>query len=84
VTLGYTHEGMSTKTPSRPPDGNLPINLPPHANAKVHKQVMHHLATMTREEFLATLVRAGICTPDGKLTEHYAGTAEEDTANAAE
>jgi hypothetical protein len=75
---------MSTKTSSRPPDGKLPISLPPHANAEVHKQVMHHLATMTREEFVASLVRSGICTPDGKLTEYYAGDAEEDKSNAAE
>lgn len=60
------------------------MRLPPHANAAVHKRIMERLATMTPEEFLATLVRSGICTPDGKLTEHYAGVTEGDDEPPAE
>jgi hypothetical protein len=48
-----------------------PVRLPPHANAEAHARVMARLAKMTPEEFMASLIRAGICTPDGKLTEHY-------------
>ncbi len=32
---------------------------------------MADLRRMTPTEFMTTLVQAGICTPDGKLTEHY-------------
>jgi hypothetical protein len=32
---------------------------------------------MTPEDFLSSLVDAGICTPDGKLTAFYAGEPDE-------
>jgi hypothetical protein len=48
------------------------MRLPPHANAEVHARIMADLRRMTPAEFLVSLVHAGICTPDGKLTEHYA------------
>jgi len=47
---------------------------PPHENADTHKLVMAHVDTMTREQFIQSLVDAGICTSDGKLTEHYRPT----------
>jgi hypothetical protein len=49
----------------------LPFVLPPHANAEVHKRLMEDLDRMTPAEFFETLVRAGIYTPEGELTEHY-------------
>ena len=48
------------------------VRLPPHANAEVHARIMADLQGMTPAEFMVSLVQAGICTPDGKLTEHYA------------
>jgi hypothetical protein len=48
------------------------ICLPPHANAEVHKRIMEKLARMSADEIFETAVRAGIYTPDGRLTEHYA------------
>lgn len=45
--------------------------LPPHANAEVHKHIMADFLTMTREEFIQSLVDAGIVSPAGELTEHY-------------
>lgn len=50
---------------------------PPHANAEVHKRIMAKLAKMTPREVFETAVRAGIYTPDGKLTEHYAERPDE-------
>lgn len=60
---------MSSPTSTDPTD--TAVRLPPHANAEAHALVMARLEKMTPEEFMASLVRAGICTPDGKLTEHY-------------
>jgi hypothetical protein len=60
---------MSSPASTAPTDSG--VQLPPHANAEAHARVMARLEKMTPEEFLASLVRAGICTPDGKLTEHY-------------
>lgn len=47
------------------------VRLPPHASAEAHARIMARLKSMTPHEFMASLVRAGVCTPDGKLTEHY-------------
>jgi len=44
---------------------------PPHANAEGHELVMARVDAMSREEFVESLVQAGICSPDGELTEHY-------------
>ncbi len=40
-------------------------------NKKIHKQIMEQLKNMTPEEFLQTLVDAGIYTKKGNLTEYY-------------
>ncbi len=47
------------------------FTLPPHSNAEYHRRVMKSLETMTPEEALARSVKAGIHTPDGKLTAAY-------------
>lgn len=52
------------------------VRLPRHANAEVHARIMVDLHAMTPDEFMVSLVQAGICTPDGKLTEHYADQGE--------
>ncbi len=44
---------------------------PPHANASAHRRVMELLESMTPQEALALSVKAGIHTPDGKLTAPY-------------
>ncbi len=44
---------------------------PPHANAEYHRYVMEKLEKMTPAEALAMSVKAGIHTPDGKLTAAY-------------
>lgn len=44
---------------------------PPHENAEVHARVMARLHQMSREELIASDVRAGIRTPDGQLTAPY-------------
>jgi hypothetical protein len=62
--------------PAAPLVEPAPVRLPLHANAEVHARIMADLKQMTPAEFLETLVQAGICTPDGKLTEHYAEGAE--------
>lgn len=51
---------------------------PPHANAEYHRRVMELLKTMTPEEALAISVKAGIHTPDGKLTAPYKPPEEKD------
>jgi hypothetical protein len=56
--------------------------IPPHINAEGHAYVMEHLSRMSPAEFLASMVRAGICTPDGSLTEPY--LEDEDLPQAAE
>ena len=45
--------------------------FPPHANAEVHRRIMEKLSKMTKEQLAQTVVDAGICTPEGELTEHY-------------
>lgn len=44
---------------------------PPHENAETHARVMARLEQMSREELIASDVRAGIRTPDGQLTAPY-------------
>ena len=59
------------------------VRLPPHANEEAHARLMADLQGMTSDEFMVTLVQAGICTPDGKLTEYYASArASENGAKA--
>jgi hypothetical protein len=41
-------------------------------NAAAHRRVMERLETMTKEEFLQSLVRSGICDTKGKLLPPYA------------
>ena len=41
-------------------------------DAEAHARLMERLRTMTREEFLASLVAAGIYAPDGTLQPPYA------------
>ncbi len=53
---------------TRPDHG---FTLPPHSNAAYHRRVMESLEKMTPEEALARSVKAGIHTPDGKLTAAY-------------
>lgn len=74
---------MSKPLPASTTDESAPPLIPPHANAEAHKRVMARLEAMTPEEFLASLARAGICTPNGELTEYYAGKDEEDAAKDA-
>lgn len=62
-------------SPASKPLGFTP---PPHANAEVHKRIMAKLAKMIPREVFESAVRAGIYTPDGKLTEHYADRHDED------
>ncbi len=51
-----------------PTHGFLP---PPHPNAETHKKVMALLRKMTPQEALEMSVRAGVHTPDGRLTPPY-------------
>jgi len=59
----------------------LGFRPPPHANAKIHERIMARLAKMSPQEVFLTAVRAGIYTPDGRLTEHYADQPEESAAS---
>lgn len=47
--------------------------LPPHENAENHQRLMKRWKKMTDEEFLQTLVSAGIYDKKGKLRPPYAG-----------
>lgn len=38
-----------------------------------HERALKRVGRMTAEEGFASLVQAGICTPDGKLTPRYGG-----------
>jgi hypothetical protein len=58
--MAHTVEPISPNTAGE-------LRLPPHANAKAHARIMAKLRTMTKEEFVASLVRSGICTLDGRL-----------------
>jgi hypothetical protein len=53
------------------------LRLPPHPNAAVHQRIMEDLRKMTPEEFLQSLIEAGICTPDGELAPYYRGESDE-------
>lgn len=48
------------------------FRLPPHINAEFHRALMEKLETMTPEDFLPKLVKAGVCNPDGTYTASYA------------
>lgn len=52
---------------------SLETNLkpPPHANAEAHRVAMSQFDRKTPAQRIAVLVKAGICTPDGELTEQY-------------
>ena len=62
---------------SEPTTPQASTELPPHANAEVHKRIMAKLDQMSPKEVFQTAVDAGIYTPDGKLTQHYAPGSEE-------
>jgi hypothetical protein len=47
-----------------------------HANAEVHARIMADLPGMTPDELVVPLGQAGISTPEGNLTEHYANQGE--------
>ncbi|PTL75815.1 hypothetical protein DAT35_53200 [Vitiosangium sp. GDMCC 1.1324] len=48
-------------------------SLQPHADEEIHERLMAKLKRMTPHEIFLTSVRAGIHTPEGKLTPYYAG-----------
>jgi hypothetical protein len=50
---------------------NSPWAPPPHRDVEAHERLMEYLEQMTPDEFFQSLVRAGIYTPEGELTEHY-------------
>lgn len=52
-------------------DDKTGLRLLPHANAEAHKRFMAEVETWTSEQFMGSLVRAGIFTADGELTEGY-------------
>lgn len=54
-----------------------PYAPPPHRDVEAHERLMEHLEQMTPEEFFKSLVRAGIYTPEGELTEHYRTNSDE-------
>lgn len=64
---------MSAKKAKRP---SASVALPPHVNAKAHRELMKLLKTMTPEEFLESTIRAGIHDKKGKLMPFYAATAK--------
>lgn len=65
----YTSTMVQPVTPGR--EETAAVRLPPHANAEVHARIMADLQGMTPAEFMDSLIQAGICAPDGNLTEHY-------------
>lgn len=66
----YTSSMAQPVAPGR--EETASVHLPPHANAEVHARIMADLQGMTPAEFMVSLIQAGICAPDGNLTEHYA------------
>lgn len=52
-------------------------------DAEAHRRVMARLATMTKEEFLQSLVRSGICDAEGKLLPPYSDEDEDDVPPGA-
>jgi hypothetical protein len=55
-------------SPSKPAS----FRPPPHTNAEAHAKVMAKLDQMTTSELRASMVKAGVYTPDGKaLAEQY-------------
>ena len=62
--------------PSSPSNGQAAarwegLQLPPLAEAEAHDRALAEVRAMTPEEKRASLVKAGILTEDGELTEHY-------------
>lgn len=47
------------------------FGLPKHSNADTHARIMKMLKAMTDQEFMITLIKAGIYTKAGKLTKKY-------------
>lgn len=46
--------------------------LPPeHINAKTHKKIMKFLKNISLKEFFQSLIKLGVYTKEGKLTEEY-------------
>ncbi len=63
------HIGMSV----RKQNGFQPA---PHANAEVHRRIMHKLKKMSASQIFETSVRAGIHRKDGKLRRRYTTTTD--------
>lgn len=51
---------------------------PTHINAEAHKRVMEWLRQASPEEICQSAVEAGIYTPDGRLTEPYRDSEDEE------
>jgi hypothetical protein len=49
----------------------LGLAVPPHANAEPHKRLMKGLKKMSGEDFVQSLIQAGIYTPERDLAAHY-------------
>lgn len=64
-----TDDESSMSAKSKKP---LEFQVAPHANAKVHAQLMKKLKAMTPEEVFQTAVKSGIYTSKGKLKKQYA------------
>jgi hypothetical protein len=50
--------------------------LPPDPDAEARERSLARLRSMTKREFFESLVHAGIYTPEGKLTQKYAGACD--------
>ena len=63
----------------------IPLVDPPPENPGLEglARVSESLKQMSSEELFARAVRAGIYTPDGRLTLKYGGTADPEESNAA-
>ncbi len=63
----------------------IPLVDPPPENPGVEglARVSESLKRMSKEELFALFVRAGIYTPDGRLTRKYGGTADDQESSAA-
>jgi hypothetical protein len=47
------------------------LELPPLPHAEAHQRLLKRLSEMSTDEIFETIVRAGICTKDGRLTKPY-------------
>lgn len=50
--------------------------LPPDPDAEARARSLAMIRSMTKREFFESLVHAGIYTPEGKLTQKYAGACD--------